>query len=211
MSASPLGIGDLAIAQPGANPDADLAQVARGVLVQGASRCKVIASNRVVVRDDAMAHGDGCRCAPGNLMDPPFAPTPAEFRPWLANFTSVLVLQVDHRSNGFRQGEAGWACRLKSVREGGDYETLHAAWLNLHNAVMWSERELFRLGYYLSVGFGALTCTLCPTCDVSQLCKRPYRARPSIEAVGVDVDTTLRELDMEPQAGSALTALVLAV
>lgn len=201
----------LAVAQPDADPDVDLARVAREVLDHGAARCEVIDTVRVVVRDDPMAHADDCRCAPGNLMDPPFAPTPAEFRPWLQGFTKALALQVDRPAAGFRQGEEGWACRLKSLRDGGEDKALHAAWRDLHDAVMWSERELFRLGYYLSVGFGALTCILCQTCDVSGLCKFPYRARPSIEAVGVDVDATLRELGMEPQDGSVLTALVLAV
>jgi predicted metal-binding protein len=76
---------------------------------------------------------------------------------------------------------------------------------------MWGERDLFRRGYYLSVGFGALTCTLCHTCDVAQLCKFPYQARPSMEAVGVDVDATLAALDMEGDTGTTLTGILLAV
>ena len=213
MSASPgaQGLAELAMAQPDADPQTDLPRVAEGATRHGASRAQVVSSDHVVVRDDAMAHASDCHCAPGNLMDPPFAPSPAEFRPWLEGFSSALVLQTDRPSDGFHQGEAGWACRLKDIREEGDYTSMHTAWLELHDAVMWTERELFRGGYYLSVGFGALTCTLCPTCDVSKLCKFPYRARPSIEAVGVDVDATLQRLSMQPRDGAVLTAIVLAV
>ena len=205
------GIVGLAVAQPGADPGTDLPRIAQGALVHHAARALVVDSADIVVRDDPQAHGDGCVCAPGNLMDPPFAPSPGEFRPWLDGFSSALVLQVDRPADSFRQGEPGWACRLKAIRNDGDYEALHETWTGLHDAIMWTERELFRAGYYLSVGFGALTCTLCNTCDVSRLCKFPYRARPSIEAVGVDVDATLQQLGLEAEQGAVLTGVVLAV
>jgi predicted metal-binding protein len=199
----------LAIAQPGADVDADLGRIAEGVLEHRAARSCVISSGNIAVREDPQAHGQGCRCAPGNLMDPPFAPSPLEFRPWLDGFSSALVVQVDHPVEGFEQGEPAWACRLKSMREEAGYAELHDAWESLHAAVMWTERELFRHGYYLSVGFGALTCTLCQTCDVTKLCKFPYRARPSVEAVGIDVGATLQRSGLDRDG--ILTGIVLAV
>lgn len=211
MSSSLEHLGGLAVAQPGADPSADLEHVAAGVLQHGASRSRIIEAQAIVVRDDPQAHGPSCVCEPGNLMDPPFAPSPAEFRPWLKGFASALVLQVDRPADGFRQGQDAWACQLKAMREGGHYDALHDAWAGMRDAIMWGERELFRRGYYLSVGFGALTCTLCHTCDVAQLCKFPYQARPSVEAVGVDVDATLARLDLEGDTGTALTGILLAV
>lgn len=201
--------GGLAVAQPGADPQADLVRVAQGVLARGAARSLVVASEEIVLRDDPLAHGTGCDCAPGNLMDPPFAPTPREFRPWLEGFSWALVLQADAPTDGFLQGQPAWACHLKSMREAGDYAGFRDTWERLHDSVMWTERELFRRGYYLSVGFTALTCTLCHTCDVTQLCKFPYRARPSAEAVGVDVDGTVRRVGLRSEG--ALTGIVLAV
>lgn len=201
----------LAVAQPGADPGSDLARIAADVLERSAARALVISSDQVVVREDPDAHDKECACGAGNLMDPPFAPSPDEFRPWLAGFASALVLQVERPSDGFVQGEPGWACRLAALRRSkGEYAGLHEAWTDMHDAVMWTERELFRAGYYLSVGFGALTCTLCLNCDVGRLCKFPYRARPSIEAVGVDVGATLRSVGL-PGGDTVLTGLVLAV
>lgn len=199
----------LAIAQLGADVDADLGRIAEGALEHRAARCRVISSDNIAVREDPQAHGQDCRCAPGNLMDPPFAPSPRESRPWLDGFSSALVIQVDRPADGFEQGEPAWACRLKSIREADGYAELHDAWESLHEAVMWTERELFRHGYYLSVGFGALTCTLCQTCDVSKLCKFPYRARPSIESVGIDVGATPQRSGLDGEG--VLTGIVLAV
>ena len=201
--------GGLAIAQPSADVDADLDRIAQGVLAHRAARSRVISSADIVVREDPQAHGQDCRCAPGNLMDPPFAPSPREYRPWLDGFSSALVIQVDRPVDGFEQGEPAWACRLKSIREADAYAELHDAWESLHAAVMWTERELFRHGYYLSVGFGALTCTLCQTCDVTKLCKFPYRARPSIESVGIDVGATLQRSGLDRDG--VLSGIVLAV
>ncbi len=55
------------------------------------------------------------------------------------------------------------------------------------------ESTAFYDGYYLAVGFGGGTCKLvfCPNDDCSVLkgqgCKAPFRARASMEAMGMDV------------------------
>jgi predicted metal-binding protein len=54
------------------------------------------------------------------------------------------------------------------------------------------EREIFLSGYFKAVGFGSGPCRFCERCDTLSLCKHPYRARPSMEACGIDVFTTVR-------------------
>ena len=211
MSGDAVTAGGLAVALPGADPKTDLPRIAADSLHHSAARCVIATADRIVVREDALAHGPTCACAPGNLMDPPFAPSPAEFQAWLGGFSSALVPQVDRPANGFVQGVPNWACTLADRRrDGTEDEALKAAWSQLHDAVMWVERELFRAGYYLSVGLSALTCTLCPTCDVTKLCKFPFRARPSMEAVGIDVEATLRAVEL-PGGPGVLTGLALAI
>jgi len=54
------------------------------------------------------------------------------------------------------------------------------------------EREIFLDGYFKALGFGSGPCRLCKTCDTGARCKYPYLARPSMEACGIDVFTTVR-------------------
>ena len=53
------------------------------------------------------------------------------------------------------------------------------------------EREIFLSGYQKALGFGAGPCRLCRECDESG-CKHPEKARPSMEACGIDVFGTVR-------------------
>ena len=55
------------------------------------------------------------------------------------------------------------------------------------------ERELFPAGYYKAFAFGSGPCRACRSCDVTQPCKKPAVARPSMEAAGIDVFATVRD------------------
>ena len=54
------------------------------------------------------------------------------------------------------------------------------------------ERELFLAGYYKALGLGAGPCSLCATCAMEAGCRHAEEARPSMEAVGIDVYATAR-------------------
>jgi len=54
------------------------------------------------------------------------------------------------------------------------------------------EREIFLEGYYKAFAFGCGPCNLCSECDVENGCRYPDRARPSMEAAGIDVFATAR-------------------
>lgn len=55
------------------------------------------------------------------------------------------------------------------------------------------ERKLFLAGYEKTLGFGAGPCSLCPDCAFEKGCRHADRARPSMEACGIDVFTTARK------------------
>ena len=52
------------------------------------------------------------------------------------------------------------------------------------------EREMFLDGYYKAFGMAAGPCNLCRECP--ETCRHPEKARPSLEACGIDVYTTVR-------------------
>jgi len=54
------------------------------------------------------------------------------------------------------------------------------------------EREVFLAGHYKALGLGSGPCGLCPTCAFAEGCRHAYKARPSMEACGIDVYATVR-------------------
>lgn len=55
------------------------------------------------------------------------------------------------------------------------------------------EREIFLSGFYKALGLGAGPCRLCRSCSFEQGCRKPEKARPSMEACGIDVFATARK------------------
>jgi predicted metal-binding protein len=88
-------------------------------------------------------------------------------------------------------------------------ETQIPLWNKLHDIVMRIEREAHNRGYLFAMGYVASTCYLCydPSnpiayCDTTQPCKRPYEARPSMEAAGMDVFSTYRNAGLQLRMAS---------
>ena len=55
------------------------------------------------------------------------------------------------------------------------------------------ERHLFLEGFYKAFGLGEGPCSLCQTCAFDKGCRHPDRARPAMEACGIDVFATARK------------------
>ncbi len=69
------------------------------------------------------------------------------------------------------------------------------------------EAEAYRMGYRFAAAFAGGDCVLCDVCAgaTGEQCKRPGEARPSMEAVGIDVVATAQAagLALEIPAGDA--------
>jgi len=66
-------------------------------------------------------------------------------------------------------------------------------WRELRDFVVDLEREVFLDGNYKALGFSAGGCTICKECNVPGPCRHGDRARPSMEAAGIDVFATARK------------------
>lgn len=53
-------------------------------------------------------------------------------------------------------------------------------------------RQMFLDGYYKVLAFGSGWCNICPNCALSEGCRFPSKAAPSMEACGIDVFATAR-------------------
>ena len=54
------------------------------------------------------------------------------------------------------------------------------------------EREIFLSGYYKAFGFGSGPCNICRDCNLER-CRHREKARPAMEAAGIDVFRTARK------------------
>jgi len=150
-----------------------------------------------------------------NLMCPPNTPTAAETRAALARYSDTLVVQhdipltraaVDEALEGMGYAEAqapgaaavpGAAAAAGGGHDGGAQTAAYEARLresqNEFARLMTAlEAEAFKMGYRFAAAFAGGDCVLCDVCAgaTGEACLHPFEARPSMEAVGIDVVAT---------------------
>ncbi|MGC9976338.1 MAG: DUF2284 domain-containing protein [Syntrophales bacterium] len=114
-----------------------------------------------------------------NLMCPPYVPSVAEFREALKNYKQAILLQV--------------SAELNETCTNGPAEEVFIPARKLHELVNLGEKEAFASGYRFAAGFIGGCCRLCDECVAAEggtSCRFPFKARPSMEAVGIDVIAT---------------------
>lgn len=115
-----------------------------------------------------------------NLMCPPFVMPVEEFRQVLACYKEAILLQTEGLIDILNDGKPGRDVFVPAGR--------------LHDLVNLGEREAFRSGFRFAAGLIGGCCRLCEVCvaiENSRICRFPFRARPSMEAMGIDVVATL--------------------
>lgn len=143
-----------------------------------------------------------------NLMCPPHVPGPDETRVALARYTDVLLVQQDIPvtqaevdaaldGRGYAESRAGEPSAAQAGCEN-DIVVAQNAFAKLMTSL---EAEAFKLGYRFAAAFAGGDCVLCQVCEGVEdgVCRHPFEARPSMEAVGIDVVATARAagLDVE--------------
>lgn len=114
-----------------------------------------------------------------NLMCPPYVPAVAEFRETLKLYSRAILLQVT----------AG----LKNNRTDMPSEEIFSPAKQLHKLVNFAEKKAFSRGFLFAAGFIGGCCRLCDECVAvhgGMQCRFPFNARPSMEAMGIDVIAT---------------------
>ena len=137
-------------------------------LEQGIEAAKVIDPHSIVTAEWVrMKCQFGCTGYGAGLCCPPYSPTPETTRKVIDSYEKAVLLhqrlQPDRRTKEFN----GIIARL--------------------------EREIFLDGYYKAWSMGSGPCRLCKECDPTGVCRHSYKARPSMEACGVDVFKTARD------------------
>jgi len=104
----------------------------------------------------------GCPLYGGSLCCPPASPDEKEMGVLISEYRYALLVQGTPPSHLF------------------------------HEQLLALERAVFLAGYAEALAFGAGPCPVCPTCPEDGRCRFPEKARPSLEACGVDVYRTAR-------------------
>jgi predicted metal-binding protein len=105
----------------------------------------------------------GCGCYGECLVCPPFTPTPDQMRAVLDSYSRAILIHFDAETD------------IKAT-------------------VADLERTIFLRGAWKAFGLGAGPCYFCKQCELtSKECRHPERARPAMEACGIDVFSTVRK------------------
>ena len=183
----------------------------------GADRAAPLPAGSVVVDERVRLKCRVPRCSSygRNLMCPPHVPGPDETRGALARYDDVLLVQqdigvtqaqMDLALDGmtYAESRASDALGVHGTRAA-DCENEIVASQNAFAGLMSAlEAEAFKLGYRFAAAFAGGECVLCEVCAGVDdgVCRHPFEARPSAEAVGIDVVATARAagLDIEMPA-----------
>lgn len=106
----------------------------------------------------------GCPDYGKTLTCPPYAPKAEEMLNMVSSYDKAILFQVS-------------LCFIDNV---GGISKISAE----------IEEECCRLGYYKAFGLGAGPCLLCDECNLKE-CIHPKKARPAMEACGIDVHKTI--------------------
>lgn len=161
----------------------DLERYKRASIEFGASDAKIVLAKDVVVDERVVMKCQVPRCYSfGESPNcPPYAPKPEEIRKVIGKYKYALLIKHD----------------VEPIEDFADPRLWHEGHIDHYAKTMEIVGRLealaFNDGYYLALGFAAGTCKialcrgqLCKFLD-SGRCRFPLKARPSMEAVGMDV------------------------
>lgn len=135
-----------------------------------------------------------------NLMCPPNVISTKEFKEILAKYNHAVLIQMEMRMPAEVKVEIRKANDVAALYKDPRFLDSYKKYftplkLKLHRIVSKIEARAFLQGYRFAVGFTAGSCKLCPKCvaaDSSDPCRNPFRARPSMEAMGIDAYQTAK-------------------
>jgi predicted metal-binding protein len=199
--------------------ESDLEKLNSRAFELGAHQVKTVQANEIVIdpRVRLKCSIPLCDSYGRNRMCPPNIISVEEFAKALSCYRFGLLVQFE-----MEWGED----EIRKRYKGKSLEDLHqdAAYVDKMTEVMRQmsealsklEKEALYMGYRFAVALSGGCCRLCDECvgpDPKDKCRHPFQARPSIEAVGIDVIATAENAGLKvefPARGKAVwTGLLL--
>jgi predicted metal-binding protein len=170
--------------------------------VYGASKVAPVPVHNIVVdpRVNFKCQVPLCKYYGRSHICPPLVMSAEEFAKVLARYRFGILVQISLPAQelGIEKEKAA----LGQVKK-------------LNEIVAKLERDAFLFGYRFAAGLGSGPCPLCEVCSAveGEDCRFPFQARPSMEALGIDVIKTAENagmpIDLPPKDTYLWTGLVL--
>jgi len=170
--------------------------------IYGASKVSPIPISYVVVdpRVNFKCQVPLCQNYGRSHVCPPFVMASEKFSTVLARYKFAILVQVAQ----------------PALEEGADREKLAREQITkLNDAVAKLERDAMYMGYRFAAGLGGGPCPYCEKCNAPDGgdCRHPFKARPSMEALGIDVVQTAENagmhIDLPPKDTYVWTGMLL--
>ncbi|WP_179953420.1 DUF2284 domain-containing protein [Desulfobotulus mexicanus] len=166
-----------------------LNEISSRLMQEGASVTKIVKSSAILVdeRVRIKCQIPICDTYGKNLMCPPLVvPSIEFFRKALSLYNEAILIQVK-------------ADIPQHSAEGRKTE-IYAPAGKLHHLVNQAEKWAFEYRYRFALGLIGGCCRLCDSCVAltgKTICRHPFKARPSMEAMGIDVLATLERAGLK--------------
>jgi predicted metal-binding protein len=162
----------------------------------GADRAAPLPATAVVVDDrvNLKCRVPLCSGYGHNLMCPPHVMAADETRGVLRKYDDALVVQLDIPvTQDCVDEQLGGKSHAEARSDADQIEGLRESQTRFAHLMTDLEKAAFKLGYRYAAAFSGGECVLCDECvgqASGEQCRHPFRARPSMEAVGIDVVAT---------------------
>lgn len=171
----------------------------------GATEAKIMPAQDVVLDERVRLKCEVPLCSGFGqyLTCPPYVMSMETFSRILALFDWSMLVQVEAKGLDSTD-KASEGIDLKVLEEN---DELHRPFqLKLLEVVESVERAAFKRGLRYATGLVGGSCVLCEECvqdKTSDACRHPFRARPPMEAVGIDVIKTAEKVGLPIQLSSS--------
>ena len=195
------------------NIDSSLETLCHAAEEMGATEAVVLSANDIVIDERVRLKClvPVCSFYGRNLMCPPNVMPVSEFKSVLAGYHHAILIRIDAASSKLPDNFES----LNSLSEvwkmaepivNGDkkqamttteyFHTLRQEWERLGGIIHYIESLCIAEGYPFVAGLSGGGCLLCDECVGYQSglpCRHPFKARPSMEAMGIDVGATAKK------------------
>ena len=160
----------------------DIMTMPQLALEKGCSRAELLLAKDIIVdeRVRMKCRLNACGQYGQNLLCPPNVLPLEKTRSMLEKYSFVMIMQL-----------------TRPVLDDNYRQVFDDQKRQFGHHIIDLEQEAFHRGFMFAVGLAAGHCDICPACAAKEgksVCRNPATARPSMEALGMDVAATCRQV-----------------